>query len=87
MLPMAGILYVTTGVGVAQERIQKRGRQGEASISVEYLEALDRQHRAWISSTTLPVLKISTEESTILATTLDSIQRFFEIPYGKRRLF
>jgi deoxyadenosine/deoxycytidine kinase len=78
-LPMAGILYVTTGVGVAQQRIQKRGRQGEESISVEYLEALDRQHRAWISSTTLPVLKISTEESAVIGDTLDSIQRFFEL--------
>jgi deoxyadenosine/deoxycytidine kinase len=78
-LPMAGILYVVTGVQVAQQRIQKRGRQGEESISVEYLEALDRQHRAWILSTTLPVLHISTEESAILDITLDSIQRFFEI--------
>ena len=76
-LPMAGILYVTTGVDVARERIQKRGRQGEASISVEYLQALDRQHRAWISSTTLPVLKISTEESVPLSKTLDYIQQFF----------
>jgi len=78
-LPMAGILYVVTGVQVAQQRIQKRGRQGEESISVEYLEALDRQHRAWILSTTLPVLHISTEESAILDITLDSIQRFFEL--------
>jgi len=77
-LPMAGILYVVTGVQVAQQRIQTRGRQGEGSISVEYLEALDRQHRAWISSTTLPVLKISTEESVVLGDTLDIIQRFFE---------
>jgi len=76
-LPMAGILYVTTGVDVARERIQKRGRQGEEGITAEYLTALDRQHRAWISSTTLPVLKISTEESVPLSKTLDSIQQFF----------
>jgi deoxyadenosine/deoxycytidine kinase len=76
-LPMAGILYVDTGVDVAKERIQKRGRQGEESISIEYLTALDRQHRAWIATTTLPVLKISTEESVPLSKTLDSIQHFF----------
>jgi len=77
MLPMAGILYVTTGVDVAKERILKRGRQGEALISDEYLQALDRQHNAWISSTTLPVLKISTNSSVPLTATLDSIEAFF----------
>jgi len=75
MLPMAGILYVTTNVQVAAQRILKRGRQGEESIPLEYLQALDRQHNAWISTTVLPVLKISTEAP--LTTTLDSIQTFF----------
>jgi deoxyadenosine/deoxycytidine kinase len=76
-LPIAGIVYITTSVDTAFERIQTRARDGEATISKEYLEALDRQHRAWLANTTGPKLEISTETGTDLEGTLAALQTFF----------
>jgi deoxyadenosine/deoxycytidine kinase len=60
-LPMAGVLYLTTDVTTSASRILTRGRTGEDQIPVDYLNALETQHRSWISSTTLPVLSLNTE--------------------------
>ena len=76
-LPIAGIVYITTSVNTAYERIQTRDRQGEAAISKEYLEALDRQHRAWLANTTGPKLEISTEPEANLEGTLVALEVFF----------
>jgi deoxyadenosine/deoxycytidine kinase len=76
-LPIAGIVYITTSVDTAFDRIQTRAREGEATISKEYLEALDRQHRAWLANTTGPKLEISTETGTDLEGTLSALQIFF----------
>jgi deoxyadenosine/deoxycytidine kinase len=64
-------------VDTAFERIQTRAREGEATISKEYLQALDRQHRAWLANTTGPKLEISTETGTDLEGTLTALQIFF----------
>ena len=61
-LPVAGIVYLTTGVTTSGDRIVKRGRAGEGHIPASYLAALEAQHKTWLSSTTLPVLELSTEE-------------------------
>jgi deoxyadenosine/deoxycytidine kinase len=76
-LPIAGVVYITTSVDTAFERIQTRAREGESTISKEYLEALDRQHRAWLANTTGPKLEISTETGTDLEGTLTALQIFF----------
>lgn len=76
-LPMAGIIYIDTPVATAKERIGKRGRIGEEGISQEYLTALDQQHKAWIASTPLPVLKISTEASVPVQQNIAAIRSFF----------
>ena len=64
-LPMAGILYITTDVKTSSERIKVRNRTGEAEIPDAYLQDLERQHEAWLSSTKLPVQRISTEEDDV----------------------
>jgi len=77
-LPIAGIVYITTSVETAFERIQTRAREGEATISKEYLQALDTQHRAWLANTTGPKLEISTESGADLEGTLVALEVFFQ---------
>jgi deoxyadenosine/deoxycytidine kinase len=76
--PVTAIVYLTTGPAVAAERIKRRARGGEAEIDPAYLSALDRQHKAWISSTSLPVLELSTDEGTDLDKTVDALRCFFK---------
>jgi deoxyadenosine/deoxycytidine kinase len=78
MLPMAGILYINTSVETAANRIKLRARPGENEISKEYLEALDRQHRAWIANTLLQKQEISTEDGTDLESTVKTLKEFFD---------
>jgi len=59
--PINGIIYVSTDYNVSKERIIKRNRLGEENISIDYLEALEKQHKKWISTTNLPVLEITTD--------------------------
>jgi deoxyadenosine/deoxycytidine kinase len=60
-LPIRGVVYLTTGVSTSAERIGRRGRRGEEHIPLDYLSALDAQHKKWLAGTDLPVLRISTE--------------------------
>ena len=60
-VPIQGILYLSTSAATSKERIGIRNREGEDSISADYLDALEAQHRSWVSTTTLPVLEVSTE--------------------------
>ena len=75
-LPITGIIYLTTGVGTSAGRIVKRGRSGEDHIPLDYLAALDTAHRAWIESTDLPVLQISTEPGSSLSETIEAVRAF-----------
>ena len=77
-LPMAGIIHVTTGVSKSQSRIVSRGRDGEGSIPVEYLAALDAQHTKWVESTPLPVLRVSTEQDGSVEGCVEEIKAFIE---------
>lgn len=61
-LPIRGIIHLTTDTATSQERIIKRGRSGEESIPLSYLADLEEQHRAWIESTDLPTLQVTTED-------------------------
>lgn len=75
-LPVRGIVYLTTGVGTSAERIVKRGRHGEEHIPLDYLTALDAQHHKWLSSTDLPVLRISTEAGVSMDANVTAIKEF-----------
>lgn len=73
-LPLRGIIHLTTSAATSATQIKHRNRIEEKGISLEYLEALDRQHSKWIQNTALPVLEIragaSVEESVV------TVQRF-----------
>jgi deoxyadenosine/deoxycytidine kinase len=60
-LPVKGIIHLATSADTAKERIGIRGRTGEESIPLEYLNDLDAQHQKWIAESHLPALQISTD--------------------------
>lgn len=76
---VSGIIYISTSSATSKERIEIRNRPGEEKISMEYLEALDEQHKKWVSSTELPVLTISTEPGSSVDITIKKIRDFIKI--------
>ena len=77
-LPVSGIIYVSTSSTTSKERIKIRNRHGEENISLEYLDALDAQHKKWIENTTIPVLTLSTEVGVSVDTNIEKITEFIE---------
>jgi deoxyadenosine/deoxycytidine kinase len=57
-IPVRGIIHLETDPGTSLERIGVRGRGAEAGIGLDYLEALEAQHRTWLSTTKLPVYRL-----------------------------
>ncbi len=80
-LPVKGIIHLTTSAKTSKDRIGIRGRTGEESIPIEYLNDLDEQHNAWIASSKLPTLQISTEPGAdtkaVVQTVVDWLQTHF----------
>jgi deoxyadenosine/deoxycytidine kinase len=73
-----GIIYLSTSSTTSKDRIHIRNRQGEDRIQLEYLDALDRQHKQWIESTDIPVLTLSTEPGASLENNLQQIRDFIQ---------
>jgi deoxyadenosine/deoxycytidine kinase len=72
------VVYLTTGVETSAGRIVRRGRHGEENIPLDYLSALDAQHKKWLSSTDLPVLRISTEPGQSQDANIAAVKAFVE---------
>ena len=62
-LPIKGLIYINTSPTLSKERIATRGRVGEESIPLPYLEALEAQHTSWFKETPLATLTLSAEDS------------------------
>ena len=77
-LPIRGVIYLTTGVGTSAGRIVTRGRAGEDHIPLDYLAALDAQHHRWLDSTSLPVLRISTEPGVAVEANVAAVRGFVD---------
>lgn len=77
-LPIRGIVYITTGVGTSAGRIVERGRHGEEHIPLDYLSALDEQHRRWLATTDRPVIHISTEVGVSVEDNIARVRAFVE---------
>lgn len=73
-----GIIYLSTSSTTSKERIHIRNRQGEDRIQLDYLNALDRQHKQWIESTDIPVLTLSTEPGASLENNIQNIRDFIQ---------
>ena len=76
--PVHGIIYLSTSSVTSKERISIRNRAGEEKIQMDYLDALDQQHKKWVEGTTLPVLTLSTERDVPVEENLAAIQAFVE---------
>lgn len=76
--PIRGIIYLSTSSTTSKSRIQIRNRQGEENISLDYLVALDAQHKKWVENTNIPVLTLSTEPGVSLEENVDAICKFIE---------
>ena len=73
-----GIIYLSTSSTTSKDRIHIRNRQGEDRIQLDYLDALDRQHKQWIESTDIPVLTLSTEPGASLENNIQNIRDFIQ---------
>jgi deoxyadenosine/deoxycytidine kinase len=72
------IIYLSTSSTTSKDRIHIRNRQGEDRIQLDYLDALDRQHKQWIETTDIPVLTLSTEPGASLENNLQHIRDFIQ---------
>lgn len=45
---LSGIIYLSTPPDICAERITQRGREEESTIPIEYLQNLDKYHKAWL---------------------------------------
>ena len=61
-IPVTGIIHLGTDVLRSADYIVRRGRAGEEAMSLDYLKALDLQHRIWLDETDLPVLRVNIAE-------------------------
>lgn len=77
--PVRAIIYVSTSSGTSKDRINTRNRSGEESIDLEYLDALDRQHKKWIKNTNIPVLTLSTEADIPVEENIERIRLFVDV--------
>jgi deoxyadenosine/deoxycytidine kinase len=54
--PLTGIVYVHTPPEICAERIKIRGRIGEDSISMEYLQNLHKYQKNWLGHEQIPIM-------------------------------
>jgi deoxyadenosine/deoxycytidine kinase len=76
--PVKGIVYISTSANTSKDRIQIRNRLGEDKIGIDYLDALDNQHKKWIDNTNIPVLTLSTETGVPVEKNIQEIKEFIQ---------
>jgi deoxyadenosine/deoxycytidine kinase len=64
-ISVGGIIHLQTDPSTSLVRIGTRGRVAEGGIALEYLESLEAQHQSWLSSTSLPVFRLSANDGDI----------------------
>ena len=74
--PVSGIIYISTSSNTSKERIQIRNRHGEENIGLDYLDALDSQHKKWVENTDIPVLTLSTEPGVSVEKNIEEVVQF-----------
>ena len=80
-LPVKGIIHLATGSKTSKERIGIRGRAGEESIQMSYLEDLEAQHNKWIAESHLPSLQITSEPGTDINKSIADIEAWLKVNY------
>jgi deoxyadenosine/deoxycytidine kinase len=82
-LPVRGIIHLNTSASTSNNRIKIRGRDGEESIELSYLEQLDVQHNKWVTETDLPVLQVHSEPGTDLMLIVGQIENWIASTFIK----
>lgn len=60
-LPLMGIIYLKCDPSICLSRIKSRGRKGEESITLDYLEKVHDCHENWLGKQSkIPTLTIDT---------------------------
>jgi deoxyadenosine/deoxycytidine kinase len=80
-LPIKGIIHLNTSARTSSDRIRIRGREGEESIELSYLEQLDAQHDKWVAETDLPCFQIHTEPGKSLEDVVYQIETWLTTTY------
>ena len=68
MFPVSGIVYIDADADVCAKRIEKRARDGEAGIQLDYLEKCKKYHDEWLITDTKnakKLLRIKTNEDDV----------------------
>ena len=76
--PLDKIIYLNPGPEICRERITMRGREGEESISIDYLKRCHDYHEKWMENSNIPVVPLDTnnlEELDDYIETLMNIER------------
>ncbi len=73
---ISGLVYVDTPPDVCSQRIKYRAREGEETISDEYLRRLDTYQRRWIDHTSLQVLRYNNSDHAVAMNTPADVERF-----------
>jgi len=82
-LPVKGIIHLATSASTSKDRIGIRGRTGEESIPIEYLNDLDEQHQTWIRTSNLPTIQITTEPGSDTQAILEQIKDWLKTHFSE----
>jgi len=80
-----GVIHIHADPDVCFERIVKRSRTGESTISLDYLKKCDEFHHNWLMNTETPVLRldvnldVDVESTTSFEQWLKQSQNFIEL--------
>ena len=84
-LPIKGIIHLSTSATTSSDRIKIRGREGEESIDMTYLEKLDAQHAKWVRETSLPCLQIDSEPGKDMVAIVASIEEWINTTFVHKK--
>lgn len=75
---LSGIVYLNTPPAICKTRIQQRGRKGEDSIPLEYLQNLELYQNTWLNgpSNSVPVMVFKNYEEG--QNTVEDVDKFIE---------
>jgi deoxyadenosine/deoxycytidine kinase len=74
-----GIIYISCDPEKCLERIKKRGREEESSISMDYLKNLHNNHEDWLNNwTETPMLKIDNNIDDQWNSIMDQVNDFIK---------
>lgn len=72
----SGIIYLRTSPEKCYERMRKRNRDGEETVSLEYLKDIHERHDEWLKTVSCPVLILDNDTDDEWNWKLDMVDMF-----------